>query len=180
MFDIPLVTSTLDVVLHKLVDSAKFKAFIPEDMLAVHEAHSGGPIPSTAEMLPGGHESPSPTLSSPTLPSNQGHTTMTTPVYRQKRSHCTQVPDLFDRESCPVWLTRREEPTGGGRRQANLLFKAKKTSCVNTVLLCLLSNVDVLQVNPTLVQCMEEHPTHSHNDTNLEYVLTSMSRNRSH
>jgi len=36
MFDIPLVITTLDVVLRKLVDSAKFKASIPEDMLAVH------------------------------------------------------------------------------------------------------------------------------------------------
>ncbi|KAG1781381.1 hypothetical protein EV702DRAFT_1193561 [Suillus placidus] len=39
MFDIPLVTSALDVVLHKLVDSTKFKASVPEDILAAHEAH---------------------------------------------------------------------------------------------------------------------------------------------
>ncbi|KAG1895951.1 uncharacterized protein F5891DRAFT_1193572 [Suillus fuscotomentosus] len=39
MFDIPLVTSTLDVVLRKLVDSAKFKASIPEDINAAGVMH---------------------------------------------------------------------------------------------------------------------------------------------
>ncbi|KAG2079723.1 uncharacterized protein F5147DRAFT_784806 [Suillus discolor] len=52
MLDIPLVTSTLDVVLRKLVDSARFKLSIPEDMLAVNEARSDAPVPSTQEMLP--------------------------------------------------------------------------------------------------------------------------------
>ncbi|KAG1876141.1 hypothetical protein C8R48DRAFT_669336 [Suillus tomentosus] len=131
MFDIPLVTSTLDVVLRKLVDSAKFKASIPEDMLAVHEAHSHGPIPSTAEMLPGGHESSSPASTSPALPSNQY---------------------LLDRESRPVRPTTRGELGGGGPRQANLQFKAKKT----------------LRVAPPLPRRMEEHLPRSHNDTDLE------------
>ncbi|KAG2086314.1 uncharacterized protein F5147DRAFT_659235 [Suillus discolor] len=114
MFDIPLVTSTLDVVLRKLVDSAKFKASIPEDILAVHQAHSQGPISSTAEMLPGGHESSSPTSSSPALPSNQHHTTMATPVHHREGSHPTRLPDLLDRESHLVRPTRRGELAGGG------------------------------------------------------------------
>ncbi|KAG1874039.1 hypothetical protein C8R48DRAFT_669671 [Suillus tomentosus] len=152
MFDIPLVTSTLDVVLRKLVDSAKFKASIPEDMLAVHEAHSHGPIPSTAEMLPGGHESSSPASTSPALPSNQRHTTMATPVHRREGSHPTRLPDLLDRESRPVRPTTRGELGGGGPRQANLQFKAKKT----------------LRVAPPLPWRMEEHLPRSHNDTDLE------------
>jgi hypothetical protein len=168
MFDIPLVTSTLDVVLRKLVDSAKFKASIPEDMLAVHEAHSHGPIPSTAEMLPGGHESSSPASTSPALPSNQRHTTMATPVHRREGSHPTRLPDLLDRESRPVRPTTRGELGGGGPRQANLQFKAKKTLRVNIALLRLLSNVDVLQVAPPLPWRMEEHLPRSHNDTDLE------------
>ncbi|KAG2158538.1 uncharacterized protein EDB93DRAFT_1100220 [Suillus bovinus] len=153
MFDIPLVTSTLDVVLRKLADSAKFKASIPEDMLVVHEAHSHGPIPSTAEMLPGGHESSSPTLSSPALPSNQHHTTTAMPVRHREGSHPTQLPDLLDHEYHPVRPTTRGELTGGGPRQANMPFKVKNT----------------LQVEPTLVRRMEEHPTRSHNATDLEY-----------
>jgi len=103
----------------------------------------------------------------------------TTPVHRREGSYPTRVPDLFDRESRPVLPTRRDEPAGGGRRQTSLPFKAKKTSLVNTMLLCLLSNVDVLQVDPTLA-CMEERRIHSRNDTDLEYVLTSMSRKWSH
>ncbi|KAG2159208.1 uncharacterized protein EDB93DRAFT_1099618 [Suillus bovinus] len=152
MFDIPLVTSTLDVVLRKLADSAKFKASIPEDMLAVHEAHLHGPIPSTAEILPGGHESSSPTLSSPALPSNQRHTTTATPVRRQEGSHPTRLPDLLDHESHSVRPTTRGELTGGGPQQANMSFKVKKT----------------LRVKPTLAWRMEEHPTRSHNATDLE------------
>ncbi|KAG1792508.1 uncharacterized protein HD556DRAFT_1309322 [Suillus plorans] len=66
MFDIPLVTSALDVVLHKLVDSAKFKVSVPEDILAAHEAHPDGQTPSTHDMLPSDHESPV-TPSPPTL-----------------------------------------------------------------------------------------------------------------
>ncbi|KAG1831994.1 hypothetical protein DFJ58DRAFT_848088 [Suillus subalutaceus] len=58
MFDIPLVTSALDVVLRKLVDSAKFKASVPEDILAAHEAHPDGQTPSTHDTLPSDHESP--------------------------------------------------------------------------------------------------------------------------
>ncbi|KAG1833601.1 hypothetical protein DFJ58DRAFT_847813 [Suillus subalutaceus] len=103
MFDIPLVTSALDVVLRKLVDSAKFKASVPEDILAAHEAHP-------------------------------------------------DVPNVFDRESRPVLPTSRDEPVGGGRRQASLPFKAKKP----------------LRVDPTFMRRMEERPADSRNDADLE------------
>ncbi|KAG2092924.1 uncharacterized protein F5147DRAFT_779487 [Suillus discolor] len=151
MLDIPLVTSTLDVVLCKLVDSAKFKLSIPEDMLAVNEAHSDAPIPSTQEMLPRDHEPPV-TLSPPTLPSNQRHSVNITPVHRREGSHPTRVPDVLDRESRPALPIRREEPTGGGKQQTSLPFKAKKISWAD----------------PTLARCMEERPPHSHNGTDLE------------
>ncbi|KAG1844542.1 hypothetical protein DFJ58DRAFT_844035 [Suillus subalutaceus] len=126
MFDIPLVTSALDVVLRKLVDSAKFKASVPEDILAAHEAHPDGQTPSTHDTLPSDHESPV-TPSPPTLPSNQRHPTNFTAVHRREDTHLPQVPNVFDRESRPVLPTSRDEPVGGGRRQASLPFKAKKT-----------------------------------------------------
>ncbi|KAG1835897.1 hypothetical protein DFJ58DRAFT_735409 [Suillus subalutaceus] len=132
MFDIPLVTSALDVVLRKLVDSAKFKASVPEDILAAHEAHPDGQTPSTHDTLPSDHESPV-TPSPPTLPSNQ-------------------LPNVFDRESRPVLPTSRDEPVGGGRRQASLPFKAKKP----------------LRVDPTFMRRMEERPADSRNDADLE------------
>ncbi|KAG0691614.1 hypothetical protein DFH29DRAFT_884069 [Suillus ampliporus] len=67
-----------DVVLCKLVDSAKFKVSVPEDILAAHEAH-----PDTHKMLPSDHES-SVTPSPPTLPSNQHHPTNFTAVHRRE------------------------------------------------------------------------------------------------
>ncbi|KAG1859393.1 hypothetical protein C8R48DRAFT_774731 [Suillus tomentosus] len=151
MFDIPLVTSTLDVVLRKLVNSTKFKVSIPEDVLAAHEAHSDAPVPSPQETLPSDNQSPV-TLSPPTLPSNQRHARSTTPVHRQEGGDPTRVPDLFDPESCPILPTRREE-LGSGRRQTNLPFKAKKIS----------------RVDPSLAWHMEECPTHSHNDTDFNH-----------
>jgi hypothetical protein len=114
MFDISLVTSALDVVLHKLANSAKFKASVPEDILAAHEAHPDGQTPSTHETLPSDHESPV-TLSPPTLPSNQHHPTNFTAVHHHKDTHLPQVPDAFDCESRPVLPTSRDEPVGGGR-----------------------------------------------------------------
>ncbi|KAG1809556.1 hypothetical protein EV424DRAFT_1542978 [Suillus variegatus] len=151
MFDIPLVTSALDVVLHKLVDSAKFKVSVPEDILAAHEAHPDGQTPSTHETLPSDHESPV-TPSPPTLPSNQRHPTNFTEVHRREDTHLPQVPDVFDRESRPVLPTSRDEPVGGGRRQTSLPFKAKKT----------------LRVDPTFMRHMEEHPADPRNDADLE------------
>ncbi|KAG1764473.1 hypothetical protein EV702DRAFT_1051341, partial [Suillus placidus] len=133
MFDIPLVTSALDVVLHKLVDSAKFKVSVPEDILAAHEAHPDGQTPSTHETLPSDHESPV-TLSPPTLPSNQRHPTNFTAVHHHEDTHLPQVPDVFDRESRPVLPASRDEPVGGGRRQTSLPFKVKKTLRVNATL----------------------------------------------
>lgn len=133
MFDIPLVTSALDVVLRKLVDSAKFKVSVPEDILAAHEAHPDGQTPSTHETLPSDHESPV-TPSPPTLPSNQRHPTNFTEVHRREDTHLPQVPDAFDCESRPVLPTSRDEPVGGGRRQTSLPFKAKKTLRVNATL----------------------------------------------
>ncbi|KAG1770159.1 hypothetical protein EV702DRAFT_1049478 [Suillus placidus] len=156
MFDIPLVTSALDVVLRKLVDSAKFKVSVPEDILAAHEAHLDGQTPSTHEMLPSDHESPV-TLSPPTLPSNQHHPTNFTAVHRREDTHLPQVPDVFDCESRPVLPTSRDEPVGGGRRQTSLPFKAKKT----------------LWVDPTFMRRMEEHPADPHNDADLEPHKTS-------
>ncbi|KAG1853120.1 hypothetical protein F4604DRAFT_1933415 [Suillus subluteus] len=151
MFDIPLVTSALDVVLRKLVDSAKFKVSVPEDILAAHEAHPDGQTPSTHETLPSDHESPV-TPSPPTLPSNQCHPTNFTEVHRHEDTHLPQVPDAFDRESRPVLPTSRDEPVGGGRRQTSLPFKAKKT----------------LWVDPTFMHRMEERPTDPRNDADLE------------
>ncbi|KAG1855015.1 hypothetical protein F4604DRAFT_1932455 [Suillus subluteus] len=123
---------------------------VPEDMLAVHEAHPNGHIASIQETLPSDHES-AVTLSPPTLPSIQCRPANTTAVHHREENHPTQVPDLFDRESRPVLPTSRDEPVGSGRRQTSLLFKAKKT----------------LQVDPALVRHMEERPTHSRNDTDL-------------
>ncbi|KAG1852301.1 hypothetical protein DFJ58DRAFT_841949 [Suillus subalutaceus] len=151
MFDIPLVTSALDVVLRKLVDSAKFKVSVPEDILAAHEAHPDGQTPSTHDTLPSDHESPV-TPSPPTLPSNQRHPTNFTAVHRREDTHLPQVPNVFDRESHPVLPTSRDEPVGGGRRQASLPFKAKKP----------------LRVDPTFMCCMEESPADSRNDADLE------------
>ncbi|KAG1745672.1 hypothetical protein EDB19DRAFT_1826667 [Suillus lakei] len=151
MFDIPLVTSALDVVLRKLVDSAKFKASVPEDILAAHEAHPDGQTPSTHDTLPSDHESPV-TPSPPTLPSNQHHPTNFTAVHRCEDTHLPQVPNVFDRESRPVLPTSRDEPVGGGRQQASLPFKAKKP----------------LRVDPTFMRHMEERPADSRNDADLE------------
>ncbi|KAG1748857.1 uncharacterized protein EDB91DRAFT_1244668 [Suillus paluster] len=129
MFDIPLVTSALDVVLCKLVDSAKY----------------------THETLPSDHESPV-TPSPPTLPSNQCPPTNFTAVHCCKENYLPQAPDLFDRKPRPVLPTSRDEPVGGGRQQTSLPFKAKKA----------------LWVDPTFVCCMEERPTNSRNDADME------------
>jgi hypothetical protein len=128
MFDIPLVTSALDVVLRKLVDSAKFKVSVPEDLLAAHEAH-----PDTHETLPSDHESPV-TPSPPTLPSNQRPPTNFSAVHRREENYLPQAPDLFDHEPRPVLPTSRDEPVGGGRQQTSLPFKAKKALRVNAML----------------------------------------------
>jgi hypothetical protein len=133
MFDIPLVTSALDVVLCKLVDSAKFKVSVPQDILAAHKAHPDGQTPSTHDTLPSDHESPV-TPSPLTLPSNQCHPTNFTAVHRRKDTHLPQVPNVFDCESRPVLPTSRDEPVGGGRRQASLLFKVKKPLRVSATL----------------------------------------------
>ncbi|KAG1788991.1 hypothetical protein EV424DRAFT_1550437 [Suillus variegatus] len=146
MFDIPLVTSALDVVLRKLVDSAKFKASVPEDLLAAHEAH-----PDTHEMLPSDHESPV-TPSPPTLPSNQRPPTNFSAVHHREENDLPQAPDLFDCEPRPVLPMSRDEPVGGGRQQTSLPFKAKKA----------------LRVDPTFVRRMEERPTNSRNDADME------------
>ncbi|KAG1830073.1 hypothetical protein DFJ58DRAFT_737096 [Suillus subalutaceus] len=67
-------------------------------------------------------------------------------------THLPQVPNVFDRESRPVLPTSRDEPVGGGRRQASLPFKAKKP----------------LRVDPTFMRRMEESPADSRNDADLE------------
>ncbi|KAG1836057.1 hypothetical protein DFJ58DRAFT_735269 [Suillus subalutaceus] len=143
MFDIPLVTSALDVVLRKLVDSAKFKGLSLKIywQLMKHIRMVRLPLLTTrCQVIMN--------LLSLRAPRPCHQTNVTLPIsqqYIREDTHLPQVPNVFDRESRPVLPTSRDEPVGGGRRQASLPFKAKKP----------------LRVDPTFMRRMEERPADS-------------------